>query len=1359
MTGGLDQDYRHMMGMDLHRQASIDLEKSRSSSRKIRDPRLEDNRLFTRREPKPPSGESESQLNISKNTKTVNPNLIHIPINKNIFNKSNPANITIKATSPNIINKNNLVQESIKMPLLSNDILSKPPLSHTELQNLLQETNVSNTITKSPNMANCSNPLSAKTFEATERIAHKYNPHPRRDSISVQVKPRASNDPRKYPSLSESKPTTYGEYKKARAREIKTAPPLPDVSTKTSASNNTPYNSALSTNKSLAKELSNAAEKKVIDSENSKFKATRIEDAKPIDSIPKLISEQRLSLNIYKIPKKNTDNVEAGSSSKSTRSDASNKLDNAKAESSITWNKIANGGKITDKNKKDKDLIKISTDISKKLITKTSRISSKTATNSNKDISVVEKTAKPDSINNNPKTKMKSSTISSEEEEILSNKSIVKKNNSLEIEDAVAVEEVPVNKKSFKAIKITLKERSGKFDDTSKTVEEKEGNEKTAIVENVMETTNLPIEEMEQSKTLNRATDIIDSEDLADYSGSNIVLSIDSSPEGKVTCNKERNTRREVNIVENHTSEEEVSEISIKKDDSEIGDEPKLLRNRKIQTRSNQILQSDTSSENNLICSPDKTEINSRKTCGSKNTNKGKKLPSKEFVMESSDDSNKLDESDTINDTADTSNTVVANETFDALKVANDLPSTSKTNDNETETKEIEDNSEKQDDTEAQKKGVENAIGAFSSGNPSSIAHVMTLLQKQLDASQFEKIKQILGENAIKNESSQEQNEAEPETPSKPIRKNKNELDRLIEDINSMFIRDGVMQANGKRRRGPDISASFPELKRKIENTPDGMGIPKKVKLTKTQTKTAKKKLLKNAHKKDCSVPEDVPNAEEDENDETLNSSVSDDLTVKKPTPPKKTNRGRKKRKGPQKKAKYVLTAVRKNAKKKTEAVLDDSLTSHQSSDKNNLSLECGAEDNSTKKRERCEDQDKDGDEAKAFGKRIRVASSPQTHNCPEISDISAFCETKSTGESTPSCTSQSADDLILTTPEKEKSESIAEKLSRRFESEEKKLINKFSQAAASDRRSTLRRRCAKTPDYVGETIVLEDEWEDIEPNVDKKKPNKISNTVQKIISSLFLPDKKAKSKLSVEVKEEKLSDDELNKDIKIKTELPDESIDVSKGALKKLSNIKKEMDAVEAEPPRPVLKLRRLSGDKLSKVADFIIPAELKLRPWLDTEHGLQKELPYAEIMLRKEKLQLKFKCMGSICDYATGDLVSILNHYGAHAKSVIVDDSWLLCPYCQFKSDSKEDLISHINVMHGFSAYQCLYCFYRSCSEANIVNHQIIYHSTQPRRFLVCVATPIDHTKVLNEVEEKRKLNLRPFICTGELSFNFKK
>ncbi|XP_055624210.1 uncharacterized protein LOC129767379 [Toxorhynchites rutilus septentrionalis] len=189
----------------------------------------------------------------------------------------------------------------------------------------------------------------------------------------------------------------------------------------------------------------------------------------------------------------------------------------------------------------------------------------------------------------------------------------------------------------------------------------------------------------------------------------------------------------------------------------------------------------------------------------------------------------------------------------------------------------------------------------------------------------------------------------------------------------------------------------------------------------------------------------------------------------------------------------------------------------------------------------------------------------------------------------------------------------------------------------------------------------------------------------------------------------------------------------------------------------RPLLKLRKLPGDKLSAetVIDGDVGDPINLKVWLDA--ATRKCQPHCLNMLELKSLFCFYKCMGVSCCFTTTLENLMRKHLDNHD---LVGDmtgtgptkSWLECAYCEIIAESTAELIAHLKSVHSDSAHQCAYCFYRSREAYNVLLHQNIHHKKLKQQILVIESEKKPLTSADHEILDRRRVeNILPLICTA--------
>lgn len=230
----------------------------------------------------------------------------------------------------------------------------------------------------------------------------------------------------------------------------------------------------------------------------------------------------------------------------------------------------------------------------------------------------------------------------------------------------------------------------------------------------------------------------------------------------------------------------------------------------------------------------------------------------------------------------------------------------------------------------------------------------------------------------------------------------------------------------------------------------------------------------------------------------------------------------------------------------------------------------------------------------------------------------------------------------------------------------------------------------------------------------------------------------------------------------------------------------------------RPMIKCRRVSGDRLSTMAPIIqAPGQLHissaislssaaiinfpaatttmlnssgtscsgvndnpLKPWTKCPHS--KSIEATGLLLREPSLVALFKCMAKNCYFSTGDANKMLQHLQYHEDYVSTQQistneqldhlSWLECCYCDTMVDTCNLLVQHIETEHKASIYQCPYCFYRSAATANVEAHLNEYHSRKDKMIMQCLGTAKQlHGEIILMLAGREK-NVVPIQCGDE-------
>lgn len=246
----------------------------------------------------------------------------------------------------------------------------------------------------------------------------------------------------------------------------------------------------------------------------------------------------------------------------------------------------------------------------------------------------------------------------------------------------------------------------------------------------------------------------------------------------------------------------------------------------------------------------------------------------------------------------------------------------------------------------------------------------------------------------------------------------------------------------------------------------------------------------------------------------------------------------------------------------------------------------------------------------------------------------------------------------------------------------------------------------------------------------------------------------------------------------------PSKNTDPDDNNKRKSDSPKPATEVQKPEKPRPMIKLRRLSGDLLSGNKDAPtntaivqdpasnllisnvvsltestttmeqqIPtyrkqlnelhnknspsyaSENPLKPWTKCRNAKSESAVLR--LLREISLIALYKCMAIDCIFTTSDKRKMHKHLINHEEMPATatqttnsgyyingdQSSWLECSYCEEVSDSCGALVKHIETEHITSIYQCSSCFYRSVDMQNVRSHIKDYHSnSSDQNIFVC-------------------------------------
>lgn len=246
---------------------------------------------------------------------------------------------------------------------------------------------------------------------------------------------------------------------------------------------------------------------------------------------------------------------------------------------------------------------------------------------------------------------------------------------------------------------------------------------------------------------------------------------------------------------------------------------------------------------------------------------------------------------------------------------------------------------------------------------------------------------------------------------------------------------------------------------------------------------------------------------------------------------------------------------------------------------------------------------------------------------------------------------------------------------------------------------------------------------------------------------------------------------------------------------LKHDSEIKNEQE--EIVKPKGFLKMRRLSGDKLSiikpsssnnvqkckdedsflKIVDVVslstdaslsnafsdqlsedcaieITKNTKItqtkfdsKPWLPDSNCIKNDFT-------DEMFKHTYKCMGQSCFFTSNDHTEFQNHLLLTHQHQQGNEDYLQCCYCVKKYESIISLSGHIR-NHRNCVYQCRHCFYRCFCKVQINIHIESYHkySSIPNVILLNITLPEWRKWRLSNSGDLN--NVLPYICKFEGKF----
>lgn len=165
-------------------------------------------------------------------------------------------------------------------------------------------------------------------------------------------------------------------------------------------------------------------------------------------------------------------------------------------------------------------------------------------------------------------------------------------------------------------------------------------------------------------------------------------------------------------------------------------------------------------------------------------------------------------------------------------------------------------------------------------------------------------------------------------------------------------------------------------------------------------------------------------------------------------------------------------------------------------------------------------------------------------------------------------------------------------------------------------------------------------------------------------------------------------------------------------------------------------------------KVTISLPKISVYLRPWLSLQD--QKDNNDILDMLSQKKLSLRYKCMGSKCNFATENIQEFANHLlSLHQTPHTNDFTWGRCCYCEFSAKIAHELLNHQN-NHKNDMFGCTYCFYRSVSSSYVGIHQKSYHASMSLKIMKFSSyEPLNVKQELANTRLNRQKFVSPISC----------
>lgn len=131
--------------------------------------------------------------------------------------------------------------------------------------------------------------------------------------------------------------------------------------------------------------------------------------------------------------------------------------------------------------------------------------------------------------------------------------------------------------------------------------------------------------------------------------------------------------------------------------------------------------------------------------------------------------------------------------------------------------------------------------------------------------------------------------------------------------------------------------------------------------------------------------------------------------------------------------------------------------------------------------------------------------------------------------------------------------------------------------------------------------------------------------------------------------------------------------------------------------------KLTSFETSKIINKYSSTINKKNSLKIW--SSQPSTKQITCIRTMLGNDCLFNLYKCMNNHCSYSTSNELDARSHFQSHLTNSFE------CCYCDNIFIDPNELVDHINTLHGTSSYSCHMCFYRSISPYNCIIHQVIY------------------------------------------------